>query len=98
MNYYEAKISESDQRQRFSLIDGLFKVKTVPPLPSHESTQTLAEDFTDFFVNKIQDLTLFRLVGRGAGGGKCPRRFQLSRTSLKFKQYLPNVATFTKIY
>ena len=34
----------------------------------------------------------------GGGGGKCPRRFQLSRTSLIFKQYLPNVATFTKIY
>ena len=32
------------------------------------------------------------------GGGKCLRRFQLSRTSLIFKQYLPNVATFTKIY
>ena len=72
MNYYKAKISESDQRQRFSLIDGLFKVKTVPSLPSHESTQTLAEDFTDFFVNKIQDLTLFRLVGRGGGGRKVP--------------------------
>ena len=34
----------------------------------------------------------------GGGGGKCPRRFQLSRTSLIFKQYLPNMATFTKIY
>ena len=38
-------------------------------------------------------LTLFRL---GGGGGKCPPRFQLSRTSLMFKQYLPNVSTFTK--
>ena len=36
--------------------------------------------------------------GGGGGSGKCPRRFQLSRTSLIFKQYLPNVATFTKIY
>ena len=34
----------------------------------------------------------------GGGGRKCPRRFQLSRTSLIFKQYLLNVATFTKIY
>ena len=56
MNYYKAKISESDQRQLFSLIDALFKVKTVPPLTSHESTKRLAEDFTDFFANKIQDL------------------------------------------
>ena len=38
-------------------------------------------------------------VGGGRGGGvECPRRFQLSRTSSIFKQYLPNVATFTKIY
>ena len=37
--------------------------------------------------------------GRGGeGGGKCPRRFQLSRTSMIFKQNLQNVATFTKIY
>ena len=35
--------------------------------------------------------------GGGVGGGKCPRRFQLSRTSLIFKQYLPNVVTFTGI-
>ena len=51
-----------------------------------------------------QNLTLFGLEGGGGGGGgggsggrKCPRRFQLSRTSLIFKQYLPNVATFTGI-
>ena len=36
--------------------------------------------------------------GGGGGDGKCPRRFQLSRTSLIFKQYLPNVATFTNFY
>ena len=36
--------------------------------------------------------------GGWGGGGKCPCRFQLSRTSLIFNQYLPNAATFTKIY
>ena len=35
---------------------------------------------------------------RGGGGRKCLRRFQLSRTSLIFKQYLPNVSNFSKIY
>ena len=40
-------------------------------------------------------LTLFRLGGRG-GDGKCLRRFQLSRTSLIFKQCLPNVANLLK--
>ena len=45
-------------------------------------------------------LNLFHLGGGGrggGGGGKCPLRFQLSRTSLIFKQYQPNLATFTKI-
>ena len=36
--------------------------------------------------------------GGGGGVGKCPRRLQLWRTFLIFMQYLPNVATFTKIY
>ena len=34
----------------------------------------------------------------GGGGRKCRHRFQLLRTSLIFKQNLPNVATLTKIY
>ena len=50
----------------------------------------------------LSHLTLFSLGwggGRGGdGGGQCPRRFQLSRTSVIFKQYLPNVVTFTKIF
>ena len=47
------------------------------------------------FVNPIRP----EWGGGGRGGSeKCPRRFQLSRISLIFKQYLPNVATFTKIY
>ena len=33
--------------------------------------------------------------GGGGGSGKCPRFFQPSRTSLLFKQYLRNLATFT---
>ena len=36
--------------------------------------------------------------GGGGGGGECPRRIQLLRTSLIFKQYLPNGAKFTGIY
>ena len=35
-------------------------------------------------------------VGGGGGGGSA--RFQFSTTSLIFKQYLLNMATFTKIY
>ena len=45
-------------------------------------------------------LTLLGLGKGGGGGGRSARadQFQLSRTSLMFKQYLPNVATLTKIY
>ena len=42
----------------------------------------------------IRYIVLFRF----RRGEKCPRRLQLSITSLIFKQYLPNVATVTKIY
>ena len=43
-------------------------------------------------------LTLLDLGGGegGGGDGKCPGRFQLSRTSSIFKQYLPNVALLLK--
>ena len=33
----------------------------------------------------------------GGGGGECPLWFQSSITSLLFKQYLRNFATFTKM-
>ena len=49
----------------------------------------------------LQEYNLFNPIppgGGGEGGGKCPRRFQLSGTFLIFKQYLPNVAAFTKIH
>ena len=53
---YKAQITKSDQNQLFHVINGLFKVKPVPPLPSHESPQSLAEDFNDYFSSKIQAL------------------------------------------
>ena len=54
--YYKAQITKSDQNQLFHVINGLFKVKPVPPLPSYESPQSLAEDFNDYFSSKIQAL------------------------------------------
>ena len=55
------------------------------------------------FTKYVQMSLVFESVCKesmgGGGGGKCPRRFQLSRNPLKFlKQYLPNVATFTKMF
>ena len=55
-NYYRDMITDSDQTQLFRVIDGLFKVKFTPPLPSHDCPQLLAEEFADFFTRKIQVL------------------------------------------
>ena len=52
--YYKAKISESDYNQLFSMVDGLFKVKRLPPLPSDVLYHSLAEDFGEFFHSKIE--------------------------------------------
>ncbi|XP_048586160.1 uncharacterized protein LOC125568284 [Nematostella vectensis] len=55
-NFSKDQISCSNQTQLFRLIDGLFRVKPVPLLPSYESPQALAEDFILFFTTKIQHL------------------------------------------
>ena len=54
--YYKAKISESDNYQLFRMVDGLFKVKRLPPLPSHVSSRSLAEDFGEFFHSNIEKI------------------------------------------
>ena len=54
-DYYRTKIQNSDQNQLFCLINNMFKLKPLA-LPSHQSSQQLAEDFNDFFVNKISDI------------------------------------------
>ena len=59
---------------------------------------SLSLSFSLFLFLHVLVFVLVLGGGGGGGGGKYPRRFQLSRTSLIFKQYLPNVATFTKIY
>ena len=57
--------------------------------------------YITFFVNIVEichGIINFLLQLTRWGGGKCQRRFQPSRTSLLFKQYLRNFATFAKIY
>ena len=54
-DYYRTKIQNSDQNQLFRLINNMFKLKP-SALPSHKSSQQLAEDFNDFFINKISDI------------------------------------------
>ena len=54
-DYYRTKIQNSDQNQLFRLINNMFKLKLLA-LPSHQSSQQLAEDFNDFFINEISDI------------------------------------------
>lgn len=54
-DYYRIKIQNSDKNQLFRLINNMFKLKS-SALPSHQSSQQLAEDFNDFFINKISDI------------------------------------------
>ena len=54
--YYKAKISNSNNQQLFRLIDSLFKVRVIPPLPSCDSLPQLAEAFSNYFLKKIYTL------------------------------------------
>ena len=48
--YYKSKFESVDQVQLFRLIDGILKVKPVPPLSSH------TERFSEHFINKITNV------------------------------------------
>ena len=54
--YYKEKISGASNDQLFKMINGLFRVKAVPPLPSHESLPALADTFSCFYHSKIVKL------------------------------------------
>ena len=54
--YYRSKTESADQGQLFRLIDGMFMVKPVPPLPSHKSEKDLTERFSEHFINKFTNL------------------------------------------
>ena len=55
-NYYSNKIRNSDTNGLFRIIDGLFKVKAISPLPTHDSVLDLAESFSSYFNEKILKL------------------------------------------
>ena len=55
-NYYSNKIRDSDTNGLFRIIDGLFKVKAISPLPTHDSALDLAESFSSYFNEKILKL------------------------------------------
>ena len=53
---YREKISCASNDQLFKMINGLFRVKALQPLPSHESLSTLAETFSNYFHSKIEKM------------------------------------------
>ena len=55
-NYYFDKISTSTQSELFTLVDGLFTVRSKSILPKHSDPQELAKRFSSFFQSKISDL------------------------------------------
>jgi len=54
--YYKEKISGASNDQLLKMINGLFRVKAVLPLPSHESLPALADTFSGFYHSKIVKL------------------------------------------
>ena len=54
--YYREKISCASNDQLFKMINGLFRVKALQPLPSHESLSTLVETFSNYFHSKIEKM------------------------------------------
>ena len=54
--YYREKISCASNDQVFKMINGLFRVKALQLLPSHESLSTPAETFSNYFHSKIEKM------------------------------------------
>jgi hypothetical protein len=55
-DYYKRKVAETDQTKLFRIVDRILKVKSIPKLPSHDSTQVLVESFSQYFESKIVNL------------------------------------------
>ena len=49
--YYKSKIESADQKQLFPLVDGMFKVKPISPLPSHTSAHILLKRLLNYFLH-----------------------------------------------
>ena len=54
--YYKNKIADADQNCLFKVIDSFFHVEKAVSLPRHDCEQTLANMFSKFFQDKIQDI------------------------------------------
>ena len=54
--YYKNKIAHADQNRLFKVIDSFFHVEKAVSLPRHDCEQTLANMFSKFFQDKIQDI------------------------------------------
>ena len=55
-DYHRSQISESDSKDLFRAVDRLSKPRDGNTLPSHDSPKVLADNFAEFFVNKVSKL------------------------------------------
>ena len=65
IQYCKSKIESADRCQPFwpfGLVDGMFRCKPVPLLPSHSSAQDLTERFSAPFIDKITNCDLTYLT------------------------------------
>ena len=56
IQYCNSKMESADGCQPFGLVDGMFRVKPVRLLPSHNSAEDLTERFSSHFFDKITNL------------------------------------------
>ena len=54
--YFNKRVSNSNQKQLFQFVDSLLKVKHAPILPKHDSAFELAQRLNKYFSEKIQAL------------------------------------------
>jgi len=62
IQYCKSKIESADRCQPFGLVDGMFRFKPIPLLPSHNSAQDLTERFSAHFIDKITNCDLTYLA------------------------------------
>ena len=55
---YSAQVRDckGDMRELYKLVNTLMGTASSNPFPNHTNDKVLAEDFTDFFLNKIQKI------------------------------------------
>lgn len=90
--HYKKVISETNGTNLFKIIDKMFKVSSTPVLPSHECSESLANDFITYFVGKIDKLHSELLKQQTSKADQAQESKSSSLTSAKFHEFHPVTA------